>query len=219
MSVTMGGTGIASPLGLIAAAYSAQFKEHGANHTGVLWHNESSHRRRFTEFLCLLEGEDPGAGFSVNDLGCGYGAFFEFLEQAAPGAVSHYHGYDICPDMIAAAQARISDPRARFSLSAAASVCCDYSFASGTFNLMAEADADDWTAYVKHALLALWESSARGLAFNLLDAGAVSTPLPWLYYTEREEFLDFCYRALSPHVEWLHAAGANDYTLLVRRAR
>lgn len=219
MSVTMGGTGVASPLWLIAAAYTAQFKEHGASHTGVLWHNESSHRRRFAEFLCLLEGENPGAGFSVNDLGCGYGALFEFLAGKAPGAVSRYYGYDICPDMIAAAQMRICDPRASFFVSDAASVRCEYSFASGTFNLMAEADADDWTAYVKHALLALWERSTRGLAFNLLDTGAVSAPQPWLYYTRREEFLDFCHSRLSPHVEWIHAPGAPDYTLLVRRAR
>jgi len=72
-----------------------------------------------------LEGTGHGAGYSVNDLGCGYGALFEFFAEQVPGAVSHYHGYDICPDMIAVAQARISDPHARFSLSDAASVRCD----------------------------------------------------------------------------------------------
>jgi len=218
MSVPLGGTGVVSPLGLIAAAYTAQFKQYGACHTGVLWAEESTQRSRFADFFHLLEGIGPDAGFSVNDLGCGYGAFFEFLDKAAPGTVRHYHGYDICPDMIATARARITDPRARFSLCDAASVSCDYSFASGTFNLMAEADADDWTAYVKHALLALWKKSRRGLAFNLLDAGAVSAPQPWLYYPCRQEYLDFCSARLSPDVEWLQAPGANYYTLLVRRA-
>jgi SAM-dependent methyltransferase len=217
MPATTGETGVASTLGLIAAAYTAQFKEHGACHTGVLWLSESSHYRRFTEFLCLLESEDPVSSFSVNDLGCGYGALFEFFAQEMPGAVSRYHGYDICPDMIAAAQSYITDPRANFCVSDSASVRCDYSFASGTFNMMAKAGADDWTAYVKHALLALWENSRRGLAFNLLDAEAVSAPEPWLYYTRREEFLDFCHSRLSPHVEWQHTSGAPDYTLLVRR--
>lgn len=218
MSVLLGGAGDASPLGLIAAAYTAQFKQHGACHTGVLWDGQSGQRRRFTEFLTLLEGQDPGAGFSVNDLGCGYGAFFEFLAEEAPGTVSRYHGYDICPELIAAARVRITNPRARFSLSDAASIRCDYSFASGTFNLMVDADADDWRAYVERALLALWEKSARGLDFNLLDADAVSAPQPWLYYTRGKEFLDFCHARLSPHVEILQAPGASDYTLLVRRA-
>lgn len=218
MSVMMEGTGVASPLGLIAAAYSAQFKEHGTSHTGVLWGDEICQRHRFSDFLQLLEGDEPGAGFSVNDLGCGYGAFFEYLAEAVPGTLRHYYGYDICPELIGAAQARITDPRASFSLSDSASVRCDYSFASGTFNLMAEADADDWTAYVKHTLLALWEKSERGLAFNLLDADAISEPQPWLYHSDREEFLDFCHGALSPHVEYLHAPDVLGYTLLVRRA-
>lgn len=217
MSVTTGETGVASTLGLIAAAYSAQFKEHGACHTGVLWIDKSSQRRRFTEFLYLLDDKDPDAGFTVNDLGCGYGALFEFLADEMPGAVSDYHGYDICPDMVTAAQMRISDSRARFALADAADMCCDYSFASGTFNMMAEADTEVWTAYVKQALLELWEKSARGLAFNLLGADAVPTPQPWLYYTSREEFLDFCCSSLSPHVEWYHACDAPDYTILVRR--
>lgn len=219
MSITSGGAGDASPLGLIAAAYTLQFQEHGVCPTGVLWDDESGQHRRFTEFLRLLEGEDPGISFSFNDLGCGYGAFFEFLERTAPGVVSRYYGYDICPDMVVDARKRIANPRASFSLLNAANVTCDYSFASGTFNLMAEADADDWTAYVKDSLMALWKKSARGLAFNLLDSDAVPVRLPWLYYTERQEFLDFCHRALSPHVEWIHAPGAPDYTVLVRRAR
>ena len=219
MPATMRETGVASTLGLIAAAYTAQFKEHGACHTGVLWLSESSHYRRFTEFLYLLDGEDLDAGFTVNDLGCGYGALFEFLAQEMPGAVSRYHGYDICPDMIAAARIYTADPRAHFSLSDSASIHCDYSFASGTFNMMADAGADDWGAYVKNALQTLWENSRCGLAFNLLDAEAVTAPQPWLYYTRREEYVDFCHSMLSPHVEWQHAPGAPDYTLLVRRQR
>jgi len=217
MSVTTGETGVASTLGLIAAAYSAQLIEHGACHTGVLWLDKSSQRRRFTEFLYLLDDKNPDTGFTVNDLGCGYGALFEFLADELPGSVSDYHGYDICPDMVAAAQMRINDCRARFDLADAADMCCDYSFASGTFNMMADADTEVWTAYVKQTLLALWEKSARGLAFNLLDAGAVNTHQPWLYYTRREEFLDFCCSSLSPNVEWYHASYAPDYTLLVRR--
>ena len=83
---------------------------------------------------------------------------------------------------------------------------------------MCEADTGDWTAYVKHALLALWEKSKRGLAFNLLDGDVISAPQPWLYHSDREEFLDFCHSSLLPHVECLQAPGASDYSLLVRRA-
>jgi SAM-dependent methyltransferase len=219
MSVSMERAGIASPLELIAAAYAAQLKEHGAGHAGVLWQNENDQRRRFIEFLCLLESQDQGASFSINDLGCGYGAFFEFLTSQASSAVSRYHGYDICPEMIAAAQKRISNPRACFSISDTAPIRCDFSFASGTFNMMGVAEADDWTAYVKSALLALWDKSEHGLAFNLLDADAVATPQPWLYYSRRDEFLDFCHTRMSTDVECRQAPDVPDYTLLVRRTR
>ena len=219
MLVAKDESGVVATLGLIASAYTVQFKEYGACHTGVLWSDETRQRNRFIEFLGLLDGRDPCEGFSINDLGCGYGALFEFLAEEMPGEVSGYHGYDICPEMVAAAQTRITDSSACFTLANAARHRCDYSFASGTFNMMAEADAEAWTAYVKYSLLALWDNSSHGLAFNLLDARAVSTPQPWLYYTSREEYLDFCRTRMSPDVEWIHTPGAPDYTLLVRRAR
>jgi SAM-dependent methyltransferase len=173
MAVTLKRTGVTSQLGLVAAAYTAQFQEHGACHKGVLWDDVSGQRSRFNDFLYLLERDEPGRSFSVNDLGCGYGAFFEFLKQRVPGTLHNYRGYDICPELVADAQAHMTDPRASFFLLDVADVPCDYSFASGTFNLMIEADKGNWTAYVKHSLQELWKKSERGLAFNLLDEDAV----------------------------------------------
>lgn len=217
MSVNSGETGDAAPLELIAAAYTARIREFGASHTGVLWGAEASQRARFAEFLHLPGHDAFTRGFTVNDLGCGYGAFFRFLEEAAPGAMRQYHGYDICPDMIAAAGARVTDPRARFRIGGAADTVCDYSFASGTFNLMADAAEDDWVTYVKRCLAALWDKSEHGLVFNMLDGSADIERQPWLYYSDRDDFTDFCVRGLSGYVECLQGPGETSYTLLVRR--
>ncbi|MGI9387629.1 MAG: class I SAM-dependent methyltransferase [Methyloligellaceae bacterium] len=211
------GTASIEPLELVAAAYKAQLKEHGPSPNGVLWSALESQQSRF-ELLSQVMGDDSGkSGISVNDLGCGYGALFEFLDARAWLQDGCYYGYDICADMLAAANSRICDPRADFTQSMIATRRADYSFASGTFNLKGTVTDAEWAIYVKESLLWLWEQSAEGLAFNLLDGTCTTEPKEWLYYPDPAEFYDFCRQNLSSAIQRVDDPVRKDCTLLLQR--
>lgn len=211
------GTASVEPLSLVAAAYKAQLKEHGPSPNGVLWGALESQQSRFAMLIKVMAGDRRKSGISVNDLGCGYGAFFEFLDEQALLHDGCYHGYDICADMLAAAGSRICDPRANFTHRMIATHRADYSFASGTFNLKGTATDAEWAVYVKKSLLWLWEQSGAGLAFNLLDGTCTTDPKEWLYYPDPEEFYDFCRQNLSSSIERIDDPVRRDCTLLLRR--
>lgn len=205
------------PLGLVAAAYGMQLKEHGTCPTGVLWGNLESQQSRFDLLARLLVEDDSSDNLTINDLGCGYGAFFEFLEQKALLKDGRYFGYDISDAMVAAAKDRISDSRARFLQSMLATELAHYSFASGTFNLKGTQSDDAWGAYVNESLRWLWEKSSRGMGFNILDGARETEPKEWLYYPTPDEVEAFCRQSFDAVLTRIDGDDINDCTFLLRR--
>ncbi len=200
----------------IALAFSNRLAQYGATPKGVLWNNAEGQQLRF-ELLAAVMGDDiHREGASINDLGCGYGALFDFLAKFPALRGGRYFGYDVCADMVAAARKRIADPRAAFFLGSRATEGADYSFASGTFNMKLAAGPEAWNRLVKESLVDLWDKTAKGLAFNMLDSDREKFT-DWLYYADRGDFLDFCSRALSPKVTLLDSDPLNEWTLLVKR--
>lgn len=204
-------------LDLVAAGFGVQLKEHGATPKGVLWNDAEGQKLRFELLIGVMEGDISKEGLSINDLGCGYGAFFDFLEKTTPMVGWRFFGYDISEDMIKSAKTRVSDPRAAFQKSAAASQKADYSFASGTFNMLGTASDADWTRFVKESLLDLWAQSAKGLAFNLLDPARKKKREPWLYYPDIDDVLNFCRAKLSPKAKLVDSRPLEEWTILIRR--
>jgi hypothetical protein len=103
-------------------------------------------------------------------VGCGLGDLFGFLE--ARGLTVRYEGYDVNPQMLAAARAKHAHPRARFALRDVVSSGLprrfDYVVASGTFNVRLRRHA----AYTLRALERMYAACRRAVAFNVL------TPIP-----------------------------------------
>lgn len=206
----------AEMLDAVAKAYGKRIRRYGAVAHGVFWKDENSQRQRFESLVGVMAGDGANDALVVNDLGCGYGAMFDFLEDRPAMRRGAYIGYDVCADMIAAAGRRIDDPRASFVHSLIATRRADYSFASGTYNLHEDADEQAWSAYVKSSLLQLWSMSARGLAFNMLDR-AKPNRVAGLFYADAAEYVDFCGRHLSANVSLVDNAPLPDWTILVRR--
>jgi SAM-dependent methyltransferase len=203
-------------LDAIAGVFDRRLDLYGAQPKGVLWRTVESQRLRFDVMVQVFEPGDRTGAITINDLGCGYGAFFDYLAGRPVMAGSRYMGYDICAAMVAAARGRIADPRAFFVTSATATADADYSFASGTYNLRGRVNPGHWNAYVKASLGGLWARTTRALAFNMLDARAGKRE-KGLYYAHVEEFRAFCTRALSPKVTVITDYPLEDWTMLVRR--
>ena len=201
----------------IAVIYHHRVKRYGADPKGVYWRHQFGQYLRF-ELLLGLIPKDRAArgGLVLNDLGCGYGAFFDVIRKRTFLRDGLYIGYDICETMVDMAGRRIRDPRARFVQSAVACFMADYSFVSGTYNMKLEADDDSWNAYVKESLRQLWSCSRSGLAFNMLDVSG-KTEDTGLYYADAGEFTEFCRREMSPDVTLVDNSPLDEWTVLVRR--
>lgn len=204
-------------LGPIARIYGRRLDQCGATAKGVFWKGEVWQRRRFERLSELFEPADMASGgISINDFGCGYGAFFEYLAAYPVLRDSRYYGYDISQEMIAACRDRISDPRATFYRKMWASKQADYSFASGTYNMNGNADDDDWWEYVEASLRQLWHRTDKALAFNMLRDDEEER-YDGLYYTDPERVARFCRKHLSEDVEMFDERPMPDVTFFVRR--
>jgi SAM-dependent methyltransferase len=188
--------------------------EHGATAEGVWFPGEEKHRLRFEQLVKLLPAAEPREPVSVNDWGCGYGALFEFLTgEGVP--IESYTGYDVTPEMLAAARKRVRDPRAEFVEAAEPTREADYSFVSGTFNARFDATEEAWQAHLDDVLLKLAECSRLGFAINML-----SSYVDWegdgMFHADPMHFFDFAKRRISRRVTLLHDYPLWEWTLLVR---
>jgi SAM-dependent methyltransferase len=200
----------------VVIAYRRRLDHFGPSPRGVFWRSRESAERRFQVLVRVFDDGDRGGGIAINDLGCGYGAFFEFIRDHPAMRGSRYVGYDICPEMVAEARARIRDPRATFVRHLKATETADYSFVSGTFNLKLEAEEAAWNAYVKASLELLWQKTRKGLAFNMLDPRDKEEG-DGLYYADPLEFLEFVRARLSADARLIEDYGVPDWTILLRR--
>ena len=198
----------------VAGYYSAKLTEHGETPQGVDWNGEQSQGLRFENLCRIVNVPEP---FSINDLGCGYGAFLDFLAQRYE--TFSYSGIDVSKDMIRAAERRCQgQAHARFVVAGTPDQVADFSVASGIFNVrLGRADAE-WRSYMEATLDALDRSSTRGFAFNCLtsysDAGKMRD---YLYYADPCVLFDLCKRRYSRHVALLHDYGLYEFTILVKK--
>jgi len=199
----------------IAFAFSRRIARYGDTPAGVLWKNVEGQQLRFEVLAGVLDPEPPSAGITLNDFGCGYGAFYDFLSKLPLMPDIDYCGVDISPVMIEEAKKRIPKGRVIFICAPMVSRKADYTVVSGTFNLKMDAADPEWNGFVKAALRELWEMSAKGLAFNMLDRGHRDRQ-DGLYYADPGEFLDFC-KALSGDVRLIDDYPLDEWTIVIRR--
>jgi SAM-dependent methyltransferase len=201
-------------LGQIAEHYNQSLKDHGEVAAGVGWGTAQKHAIRFEQLLQLVQGE--ASPFSVNDLGCGYGALIDELDWRGH-TVTQFTGYDISEKMVAAAEARYGDRSGvSFRTSPNLESEADFSFASGIFNVRFAEDETAWQTHIIETLDNMNACSSRGFAFNLLTS-YVDWTAPDLYYADPAFWLDHCLRHYSGKVALLHDTPLYEWTMIVRK--
>jgi SAM-dependent methyltransferase len=201
-------------LAQVADYYTNKLARYGETPQGVDWNGEESQTLRF-EQLCKIIGTSNH--FSVNDLGCGYGAFYSFLTNRY-GSFS-YSGFDISESMIRAAKQRTFDQmQARFEISSEPDQVADYGVASGIFNVRLGQLDDEWRSYLEATLDVLDKTSRVGFTFNCLTSYSDSNKMrEYLYYADPCVLFDLCKRRYSRNVAILHDYGLFEFTILVRK--
>lgn len=212
----MNGKANESLLSEVASYYSDKLAEYGETPRGVDWNGEDGQILRFEQLCGLIQ--DYAEGFSLNDLGCGYGAMFDFLSDRY--TISSYLGVDVSQDMVRAAESRYkARPVARFIAKAEPDIVADYGIASGIFNVRLGRTDAEWYDYLQTTLDVLDRTSHRGFAFNCLTSYSdEDKKRDYLYYADPCRLFDLCKRRYSRHVALLHDYGLYEFTILVRKS-
>ena len=115
----------------VSKYYTSKLEMYGETAQGVDWNGEASQTLRFEQLCKIVSTTNQ---FSINDLGCGYGALYDFLGHEFENF--SYSGVDVSDSMINAAQQRYKDKnQARFFASSEPDHVADYGVASGIFNV------------------------------------------------------------------------------------
>lgn len=203
-----------NPLIEVAKYYSNKLAEHGETPQGVDWNGDESQKLRFMQLTKVIE---QPLNFSLNDLGCGYGAFFEFLNVSCRDFI--YNGYDISIDMIQAGRSRFSkNPNAHFSVASEPLEIADYGVSSGIFNVKLGQNNQKWCDYIEFTLDVMNRTSRKGFAFNCLTKYSDEEKMQkYLYYADPCVFFDLCKKRYSRQVALLHDYGLYEFTIIVRK--
>jgi SAM-dependent methyltransferase len=198
----------------VATYYSEKLERYGQSPLGVDWNGEASQALRFHQLCGVINTSNR---FSVNDLGCGYGALFDFLSDKYENLA--YAGIDVSDSMIRAAKQRYQETRqARFILASAPDQVADYGIASGIFNVRMSRSDSEWRAYLESTLDVIDKTSRIGFAFNCLTAYSDKDKMKdYLYYADPCFLFDLCKRRYSRDVALLHDYGLYEFTILVRK--
>jgi SAM-dependent methyltransferase len=188
-------------------------RRHGCTAAGVDWPSEQSQRARFVDLLYLVGDEQD---FSLIDYGCGHGALADYLHER--GTRCRVLGFDLSPEMTAAAAARHGACGCGFAADRRLIAPADYALASGVLNVRLDVPVERWTAYVLDTIDDLAALGRRGFAFN-----ALSSHVPperrraHLYYADPFDLLARCAARYSPRVALLHDRWDYEFTMIVRR--
>lgn len=196
--------------------YSRKILQHGPTPAGVDWNGASAQETRFRQVAKILTPVEP---VTVADVGCGYGAFLDYLRVNFPERSFRYRGYDISREMVEVAmEIHPDEPESTFTLIDSVSEIekTDFSIASGIFSVKLDAPSDYWRSYIEETLLLIADRSRIGFAFNLLTSHCDRHLMTdRLYYADPSSFLNFCLRSFSSKVALFHDYGLHEFTILV----
>jgi len=195
--------------------YTEKVLQFGATPRGVDWESGITQEVRFVQLLRIC---DFSESFSLNDVGCGYGALSSYLSKYHADTDIDYLGFDLSSDMVRRAAAnRPGRSSIEFVVSHVSPRTADYSVASGIFNVKLDQATERWEAFVGKTLDDMRETSRRGFAVNFMAPRANGQPTnAGLYATLPGPWIRHCEHELGSTVELLGDYGLCEFTLLVR---
>lgn len=186
--------------------YQALLEKHGHSFRALNWGSAESQRKRFE----VLSDVGMKSGDRILDVGCGLADFYAWILEQNPGV--NYTGIDITPSMTQAALNRFPDVeitnKTIFDLEVSVDVF-DYVVASGIFFLRRE----DPMLHMEKVISAMFQKSAKGIAFNSLSTWALEKT-DREFYADPQKVLEFC-RKLSPNIILRHDYHPADFTVYV----
>lgn len=197
--------------------YRERLRRHGATALGVDWSSPMSQRLRFVQLLKVVDWKRTP--LSLHDLGCGYGALLEHLQDRHQDAKVHYLGTDLSEAMIERARRRWVGKRvhASFERTPASLPMADYTIASGIFNVCLGHPELLWEDHVRSTLRQMRDVSRLGFSVNFMSSTMKRLrpdAVGQLYTTEPSAWATYCTEQLGCQVQLVQDYGLSEFTLL-----
>ena len=170
-------------------AYRDRLASKGRTAQGVFWRSQSSQFARFEALLSLvhqLRGYQPT---TIADIGCGYGALLDFINQSSNFRHIKYWGVDINRAMINACRQKFPQQPDIFSTGNRPPSIVDFCLFSGTFNLTHSNNPALWNDYIFACLDSCMAKTRYGLVLNLLCAPKAQIKKQ-IFYASRAAFIE-----------------------------
>lgn len=199
-------------LNKIERLYTDNINKFGIDSRAVGWNTKDSQYLRFEKLLNVVK--DKSIPFTINELGCGYGELYKYLQNHKYN-FSSFNGYDISQAMLDAFRNYINETqRIELFKKSEIQTYADYTITSGIFNTLCGIDRNKWPQHIKETLLNMFKYSDKGMAFNLLTS-YVDYEDDNLFYGNPGEYIDFCKKEFSSKVNLYHDYDLYEWTLIV----
>ena len=172
-------------------SYTNRLLKYGNSPQGLFWKNSFTQIHRFELIITALNKYANLKQFTVCDIGCGYGKFFEFLRDKLKKSTFQYQGCDLNNKLIDYCTKNYSDKNSKFYKKSSPKSIVDFSVMSGTFNLSVTDDIKIWEKYILKNLASIWKQTNKIMAFNLLNQNERKIE-QGLYYTNKNWIKDIC---------------------------
>ena len=153
---------------------------------------------------------------SIIDIGCGYGAFFEFLAKRDADDTWTYYGYDVSNEVIKFCKERYSQG-AVFYTGSIPTFTAEFIIMSGTYNFFPTKDYNSWRLYFFRSLKALWSKTTCAMIFNLQTSDQEKITDGGIVYNSKEEIENFCKSNFGNVKVVINPAIPKDVTFVIKK--
>tara|TARA_B100000900_G_scaffold401644_1_gene406547 strand:+ start:71 stop:718 length:648 start_codon:yes stop_codon:yes gene_type:complete len=200
----------------IAKTYNKRFLKLGPTPEASMWFSKN---RQFTRFdtilkeIRLLTGQNQT---SIIDIGCGYGAFLEFLSERCADDIRSYYGYDISHEVIKFCKKKYSQGPV-FYTGSIPTFTAEFIIMSGTYNFFPSKDYNSWNLYFYGSLKTLWSKATRAMIFNLQTSDQEKITDGGIVYASKKEIENYCKANFGNVKAVVNPIISKDVTFVVKK--
>ena len=200
----------------ISNIYNKRFDNFNNTPKGVFWNSKLSQDIRLNIILDKILQNAKSDEFSIADIGCGYGRFYEILKERDLDDKVKYHGFDINQKIINFCKNNKDFVNVKFGISALPFDDTDYVVMSGTYNLTPTNDISLWEDYIIKNLTNNWKFVRKAMIFNCLIKEKRKIEKK-LYYTELSWIQKICKRNFCDPEVIKHNLLKDDITIILKK--
>ena len=200
----------------ISNIYDKRFDNYNNTPKGVFWNSKLSQDLRLNIILDKILQNTKSDEFSIADIGCGYGRFYEILKERKLDDKVKYHGFDINQKIINFCKNNKDFVNVKFGINELPFDDTDYVVMSVTYNLTPTNNISLWEDYIIKNLTSNWKLVQKAMIFNCLIKEKRKIEKK-LYYTELSWIKKICERRFCDPDVIKHNLLKDDITIILKK--